>query len=330
MEGRSVWEVVRSSLFSRANREFLIFLFFLALSGVFWLMLTLNETYEREIAVPVRIVNIPKEVMLTSDDTDTMKVTLRDRGLVVFGFVYGDLLRPLNISFRTYDQGNGECSVSGQDLVRMLSKQLPSSTKVVGTSTSKLHYYYNTGAHKRVPVRWSGRVIPEQLYFLSSVEYSPDSVTVYASEERLDSIKTVYTEVLNYVGFRDTLTVDCQLRKQEGVKTVPDHVRVRFFTDVLTEATVDEVPVRGVNMPKGKVLRTFPAKVSVSFVTGVSVLRGLKASDFVVVADYQELKNNPSDKCKIYLRKVPADVSRASLSVAEVDYLIEDVTPDEE
>ena len=46
MSGRRLFVIVRNFLFSRANREFLIFLFFLALSGIFWLLTTLNETVE--------------------------------------------------------------------------------------------------------------------------------------------------------------------------------------------------------------------------------------------------------------------------------------------
>ena len=69
---------VRNFLFSNRNREFLIFLFFLALSGIFWLLMTLNETYEKEIVVPIRITNIPTDVMLTSEETDTVRVTIRD------------------------------------------------------------------------------------------------------------------------------------------------------------------------------------------------------------------------------------------------------------
>ena len=75
-----VWRVVRDFLFSKANREFLLFLFFLALSGVFWLFMTLNETYEREFSIPVTIVNVPKNVVLTSEETDTVRMTIRDKG----------------------------------------------------------------------------------------------------------------------------------------------------------------------------------------------------------------------------------------------------------
>jgi hypothetical protein len=126
------------------------------------------------------------------------------------------------------------------------------------------------------------------------------------------------------VGFRDTLVVDCRLRKMEGVKMVPDRVKTTFYTDVLTEESMDGIPVRGINLPKGKVLRTFPAKVSVHFVTGMKTYRTLSTEDFLIVADYDELQKDMSPKCNIYLQRVPDGISRARLDLKQVDYLIEE------
>ena len=67
-------------MFSQMNKQFLIFLFFLFLSGMFWLMMTLNETYEKEICVPVRLVGQPKTVVVTTEMVDTVKVMVRDKG----------------------------------------------------------------------------------------------------------------------------------------------------------------------------------------------------------------------------------------------------------
>ena len=220
--------IIRNFLFSKANREFLIFLFFLALSSVFWLLMTLNETYEKEIAVPVHITDVPTDIMLTNDEADTVKVTIRDRGFQLLPYLYGDKLRRVSVNFKTYDQGSGTGSVPSAELTKAIKQHLTASSKISTIKPEKLTFYYTTGVGKRVPVRWKGRVIPEQLYFLSHVTYSPDSVTVYAAEERLDSIHMAYTEQLNHVGFRDTLVVDCQLRKMEGVKIVPDRVKVTF------------------------------------------------------------------------------------------------------
>ena len=318
-----LWQFIRNFLFSRINRELLIFPFFLALSGIFWLSLTLNETYEKEFAIPVSIVDVPKNAVLTSDEIDTVKMTIRDKGIVLAAYHYGDYLKNVRIHFKNYTRNNGTGVVSAQDLQKMVYQQLLSSSKITSTKPEKLEFYYNYGSKKQVPVRWSGRVIPEELYFISRVDYSPDSVTVYASDEKLDSINIIYTETLNYANFRDTLSITCHLAKLKGVKVVPDRVKINFYTDVLTEENIEGVPIQGINLPEGKVLRTFPAKVTVSFVTGVSVFRNLRPEDFTIVADYNEIKRHPSEKCRITLKNVPPGISRARLDVTLVDYLIE-------
>ena len=320
---KKLWQIVSDFVFSNTNRDFLVFLFFLGLSGIFWLSLTLNETYEREFSIPVSVVDIPKNAVLTSEEVDTIKMTIRDKGIVLVAYQYGDYLNRLRIPFKNYTRNNGSGSVPASELQKLVYQNLVSSSKITACKPDKLEFFYNYGTHKKVPVRWSGRVIPEELYFISRVDYSPDSVTVYASDEKLDSINIIYTETLNYANFRDTLTITCQLAKIKGVKVVPDKVKINFYTDVLTEENIEGVPIQGINLPEGKVLRTFPAKVTVSFVTGVSVFRNLRPEDFTIVADYNEIKRHPSEKCRITLKNVPPGISRARLDVTLVDYLIE-------
>ena len=287
------WDVLKGLLFSKGNKEFLIFLSFLALSGVFWLFMTLNETYEREFSIPVTVTNVPKNVVLTSDETDTVRMTIRDKGITLVTYMYGNGLRNIRINFNTYARNNGTGIISAGELQKLAYQQLASGSQITSVKPDKMEYYFNYGAKKRVPVRWSGRVIPDELFFISRVQYWPDSVDVYASKEKLDSISTMYTEQLNYVNFRDTLFVNVHLSQ-------------------------------GINMPPGKVLRTFPSRVTVHFVAGASVYKNLTYEDFTVVADYKEMKASPSEKCRIYLKKAPPGISRARLSIDAVDYLIEE------
>ena len=314
---------IRNFLFSNMNKQFLVFIFFLILSAAFWMFMTLNETYEHEIKIPVRIVNVPKNVVLTSPSVDTVRVMVRDRGWVIMSYMYGEKKRMVRMNYKSYDRGNGGGIVSTSDLRRAVEQQMESSSKVTAVKPEKLEFFYNNGERKRVPVRYTGRVIPEQLYFISHIEYNPDSVDIYASQEKLDSIRVILTEPLNYVGFRDTLQINCRLAHPSDVKVVPEHIRIGFHTDVLTEESLN-VPIKCVNLPEGKVLRTFPAKMKVNFVVGVSELKNLRPEDFQVVADYLEIEQNPSEKCNLYLRSVPHGISRATLAAKQVDYLIEE------
>ena len=324
MSIKSLYETIRNFLFSNMNKQLLTFLFFLILSGIVWLTITLNETYERELKIPVQIVGIPKNVVLTSPVVDTVRATIRDKGWMIVAYLHGDRIPKVTLNYKNYDRGNGAGIISSSDIKRLLDQQLEISTTVSTVKPDRLEFFYNNGERKRVPVRWTGRVIPEQLYYISQVNYLPDSVDVYAAPEKLDSIRAVYTEPLNYAGFRDTLTVGCRLTHANDVKVVPERIQIEFFTDVLTEETFEGIPVQCLNLPEGKVLRTFPAKVKVHFVAGASQIRLLRPEDFIVIADYREITQNPSEKCNLYLQSVPHGISRATLETKQVDYLIEE------
>ena len=75
----------RNFLLGNSNKQFLVFLFFLLLSGAFWLFNALNDTYEVEVSVPVRLVKVPRNVVITADPTDTVKVTALHSYLIYMG-----------------------------------------------------------------------------------------------------------------------------------------------------------------------------------------------------------------------------------------------------
>ena len=311
-------------LFSKANREFLVFLAFFALAGIFWLLMTLDVQYEQEIKIPVRYVNVPQNAVITSNEVDTLRVVVGDKGITLLGLLYGNSDNSIDIDFENFARSNGTGVISNIDLQKLIGKTLPASSRIVSVKPEKLVFYYNYGEKKKVPVRIQGQVIPEPLYFISETKYLPDSVTIYASRKKLENISVVYTEELHYENFHDTLTIETNLARLSGVKMVPNKVSVCFITDVLTEESIDNIPIVGINMPEGKVLRTFPAKVSITFVTGMKEFQSLTPDDFLVVADYEEFSHSESTKCNIYLKKVPTAIQQAKLSVNLVDYLIED------
>ena len=94
-----IFKAVRNFLFGWMNREFLIFLFFLLLSGTFWLLMALNETYEREVEVPVQLVEIPKNIVLTSDTTTNVRVMVHDKGFSLLAYLYGNKIHAINVKF---------------------------------------------------------------------------------------------------------------------------------------------------------------------------------------------------------------------------------------
>lgn len=318
-----ILKLVRNFFFSSVNREFLIFLFFFALSGTFWLLMTLNESYEREMEISFRVVDIPKNVVLTSDTVTNIKVTIRDKGYSLMTYLYGDKLHQVKINFKNYARKSGCGIVPLAEMQKLIYNQLFSSSRIVSIKPDKYEFFFNYGLCKKVPVRLQGRILPGQSYYLSKISFNPDSVIIYAQKNILDSIKEVYTRRLHIYNLIDTLNENIQLEKIKAVKYVPASVHVSVYPDILTEEGFD-VPITAINMPTGKILRTFPSRVRVSFIVGASMFRTIHPESFKVVVDYNELIAHPAEKCNLYLRSVPHGVRNAHIGVNQVDYLIEE------
>ena len=316
---RNILKAVRNFLFSGLNKEFLIFLFFLALSGAFWLLMTLNETMEREFKIPVRLSGVPRNAVITGELPDTVRVTVRDKGFTLVTYDF----RPLVFRFSNYaDEDEGKGVIPLTDVQKQVLSQMYGSSKLLQVKPGAFDFYFTYGTSKKVPVVFRGKITTNKSYYLAHTEFYPSIVTVYANKQQLDKLQTVEIEPFNYRNLQDTIRQAVKIRKIRGVKIVPSTVRLSVYPDVLTEEAI-EVPITAINMPPGMVLRTFPSKVTVRFTIGASLFRTIKPNLFKVVVDYEELAANPSDKCTLQLRSVPRSVSKASLEIDRVDYLLE-------
>ena len=316
---RNILKAVRNFLFSGLNKEFLIFLFFLALSGAFWLLMTLNETMEREFKIPMRLTGVPGNAVITGELPDTVRVTVRDKGFTLVTYDF----RPLVFRFSNYaDEDEGKGVIPLTDVQKQVLSQMYGSSKLLQVKPGTFDFYFTYGTSKKVPVVFRGKITTNKSYYLAHTEFYPSMVTVYANKQQLDKLQTVEIEPFNYRNLQDTIRQAVKIRKIRGVKIVPPTVRLSVYPDVLTEEAI-EVPITAINMPPGMVLRTFPSKVTVRFTIGASLFRTIKPNLFKVVVDYEELAANPSDKCTLQLRSVPRSVSKASLEIDRVDYLLE-------
>lgn len=323
MERKKIYRIISNFLFSNVNREFLTFLVFLVISGVFWLMIMLNDTYEKEFKIPIQLSNVPNNVVV-GDGVDTIRVTLRDKGLFLAAIMLDDEMDENTVYFdfdRYARDGKGVIPV--QDVVKVLRQEFISlQGKVIQVKPDRIEFFYNQGAKRKLPVKFVGTIEPRAGYYVSHTVISPDSILVYASDAAFDTLMYVETQRLQCTDFTEPQELTAALRKIRGAKLQAEKVKVKLITDMLTDGTL-EVPVTGINMPDGMLLRTFPAKVKVNFKTGMRRFRNLKPSDFYVVVDYNDIMKNPSDKCRILLQNAPEDVLDVRLEVNTIDYLLE-------
>lgn len=319
---------VRYCLSKIWNKQFLIFLFFLALSSVFWIFQTLNETYEEDFQVPLELRNVPSNVVITTDLPENLHILLRDKGSQLLAYRYTRQFKPVVVDYNTYSNPSGHVSILGNELQRQIAAQLLPGTQMLGLKPDTLDFYYNFGQFKRVPIRPLGEVRAGRLYSLAKTVYSEDSVTVYASREQLDTITAAYLQPFNLRNLTDTTHVKSNFVKVKGAKFVPAQIGVTFCIDRLVEKTI-QVPVQQVNFPASKQLLTFPATVKVTFQVGMGLYRKITSENFVLVVNYEDLLKNKSTYCHLSLKTIPEGVSHVRISPQDVEYVIEEI-PDYE
>lgn len=314
---------MRNFLSSFSGRKLFVFLFFLALSSIFWLMMTLNETYEVELPIAVRLTGVPKNVVMTTEMSDTVRITVRDKGYTLLSYEVSGQLKPISLNFSTYaNRQKGQGQVSQADILKQARQQIFGSSTITALKADRLSFTFNYGQSMKFRVKVVGHIVPGEKHYLSHVQIEPNFATVYASKDILDDMEMVNTERISLSNFTDTVVRTIKLATIEGAKIVPSEVKVTFYTDVLTEGSV-EVPITTVNKPANLTVRTFPQSVKVTYSVGSNAYRHVKASDFEVYADYKEISAHPSDKCSLKLKNHSRFAHSARLETSRVDYLIE-------
>jgi len=313
-------------LASPGSKEFFVFLFFLALSALFWGLQTLDETLEKEVSIPLCLVDVPQDVVLISPLPEKLTVRVRDKGTSLIHYLRHDV-DTIAISFSAYESNaiNGRVRLQNSDIQKMVQQRLLSTSKVQSISPDTVEYFYNRGLYKSVPVRVDGRIKASPEYYLMDVSSSPSEIKVYASASILDTLSAIYTLPVNMEDISGNTSEEVLLRKIKGAKYDVDKVTVTAAVDVYIENTI-EVPISVSNFPADKSLRTFPSTVQVTYTIGYSENKKLSQEDFLILFTYEQILQYQKEgrkKIPLTLRSNPKEITSIRIEPQEVDYLLE-------
>ena len=313
---------IRYFMLSQRCREYLIFLFFTLVSFGFWALQTLDEVFQTDFRIPIRLKNVPKDIVLTAEFPEDIQVQVEDRGTVLLNYMLGRTFFPVTFDFQDYQEKGPRVIIPTNELQKRISSQLNVSTRILSIRPDTLEFIYTRAKGKKIPVRMNGKIQPGRQYYISHFRFSPDSVMVYAPEEVLKTLDHAYIAELDLDDVTDTLSQKVSFVPVKGAKFVPPVVDLSIFVDMYSEKTV-EVPVTGTDFPAGKVLRTFPSKVQVSFQVGLKRFKDVSARDFQISVSYHDIMHNKGDKLPLKLTRMPGFVDHVRIAPSEVDYLIE-------
>lgn len=315
-------EQIRTSLINKNGREILIFIFFLFLSFSFWLLQTLNGTYEAELSMPIRLSGVPDNVVITQELPSEVKLVVTDKGTVLVNYLLGHSFHPVLIDYSDYADEGESVWFSSASVARRVGGQLYQTTKISSIMPDSIGFVYTKGEARRMPIKIAGSFVTERQYYISTISCKPDSLLVYAPKTILDTLTAIYTNPIVRENISDSMRISTGFQPIKGARFSESSCEVAIDVDIYAEKTVD-VPVVGLHFPADKVLRTFPSKVQVTFQIGLNHFKSINADDFFIGVEYEELVKSTTGKCRVKLQNTPHFVNYPRISPSEIDFLIE-------
>ena len=305
----------------RVQRNILVFFVFLLIAIAFWFMQALKETTTAQFTYDIKIVNVPKEIVFTSEIPSSINISVSGRGWAILQYWSQHDKKELEINFGDIIKEDSKFTLDNNLWRRLTQKEFAHNLKFQSAIPGSIDIYYSNGVTKRVPIKFNGKISTEQQYLVCDIKLKPDSADVIAPKYLLDSISEVLTEQKKFLELDDTLIANVALKTMTGIKIVPDSAKLKICVDLFTEKTL-EVPIYCENMATNKILRTFPSKAKVTFNVSSTLFDKISPQDFIVVVDYNELKSG-QNKCSLQLRESPDNVSHVRISPEQIEYVIE-------
>ena len=305
---------------SRRGQNLYVFSVFLLISLVLWFVMALNDVMQRDISMPMRIVNVPGSVTLVTNPPAMVDVSIRVQGTQRLKLALSDS-PDLEVDFRAYAKRSA-IRLSSAELKNVVRNTLGGAS-IVFVSPDTLNVLYTSDAGKLMSVTTDYKVTAgPQSSVYGEPRLSPDTVRVYSTKSISRGIKNVSTEPIRLHGLRETTTVRARVIAPRGTRVIPDSVDVTFNVEPLIYKT-RRVAVEPINVPKGLKLITFPAQVEVKYMISMS---DYKTSEprMRVVADYRTIdKEHKSEKVRLKLTDVSSNLQNVHLAADSAEYIIE-------
>jgi hypothetical protein len=282
----------------------------LLLASLVWILSNLSQTYSGTVSVPVMArcnldgyQSLSSNTVLVSARCRTQGFRLvreqsrRERRTLIVDFLPADLHRT----------GPETFSVIGGAKNSYVTQFFGEETTVEAFITDTLSFIFPRENHKKVPVEVPMTVHCRSQYMQSGpFRTTPDSVTVYGEDARLEVIDKVTTGRLVLSDVHESRRGILRLNPIAGVRMSVDEVGYELPVSRYVELR-STLPVEVWNAPAGHELQVFPATAEVVLLCSFPLARD-PLPDFRIYVDYKDFSASINGRCVPRTLRLPSGV----------------------
>lgn len=310
----------------RLNRRFITFLFCVAISTFFWLMMSLAKEYTIELKFPVDYINPPADKVITNrlPATIDLKISATGFNLLVYKLKHRKETILMDIKYSKALSVKNHYYLPTNYRVDKITDQFERDIKVLRVYPDTIFLNFNKKVTRKVPVKLNMKIDYDKHFQQSdSVRLIPDHISVSGAADEVEKISFVVTEFVSLKNVNDSLSMKLNILQTPELKQVDlsqSFVEAKVNVTKYTEGNL-ELPVEVENLPHGFSLKIFPDKVNVKYHVAFENYEKINALQFRAVVDYSKIEQG-STKLKVQLLKSPAEVRSIKLNPEKVEYII--------
>lgn len=316
-----LFKKIGEALLNLFRGDFPVFLLFLVISFIFWWSTTMSDSYEMSTQVSVNIAGVSDDMRVVSKAVPQINVNLDGKGVALWKSRFSRGRRSVTLDSRQFVKNSGRAAYSTSWLADTLAEMLPAGVSVRSIQPDSIVFRYVKQHKVRVPVVYEGNVESRDQFFLEETEFAPDSISLFVLDSDTSEYRAV-ARVGDIVLSSDTLSMNVGLDFPKNVLADAYETRVTFISQQYTEKTL-EIPVTGVNFPRGVRLMSFPSKAVLVFWVKMSDFDKVNSGDFQVVVDYNDISEGGDERVQLHVFAQPANVRNVRLQTPVVEYLME-------
>ncbi len=301
-----------------------VFSLFLLCSFLAWFISNLSETYESRTIFTLNYRNLPDSLLLGKNAENQIEAKLRTSG---FQFLYYKIFkRRIDVDLSQVIYSNGGYVIGEDALKKQMDQQLSQNISLLELDRDPLEVDLYQVNSRKIPIQPKLDLKLKQNYILDGkISMSPDSVVVKGPKNEIDTIQTIKTAIVQLSDVSADFSRTVSLTFPKGLDNSIFSISTATMSGKVSKFSekIFEVPINVVNVPEGYQIKTFPNTVTIICKATIDRLKEIAASDFEVVADYEQLAGSGSSTLFLDVVQSPLKVYDIKLEDNSVNFVLE-------
>jgi hypothetical protein len=284
-----------------------------------WLSVTLRESYQITLAVPVILEDIPQGMAVRTPISRALSVKLHGDGWRLIGLEWGPTLRiTLPIGASAHD---GE-KITFNDFADRLP--FGSNIRVVDVKPESIVVHLDRYAEREIPVLLDCAFRFRDGY--GAVEepvVAPESITVGGAESVIRNLSSWKTEHHTFDDLRSSVdaTVSLMQNHEYSFYLSPSRVQIRLAVEPFAEKSIGGLIVEVHSLPKDREVLFIPPRLEIVTRGGIRRLANAASADFVASVEYEHLLSDTSGRVEPTVQ-APSGIQVVSKRPDRLQYVI--------